>query len=81
MLATNIIFIGSKARIYNPKCPGVCGSFVKPDCNGLCHGLGFSGGGYCTKEDTCCCLIKSSGPVDVPTTAWLLFFFLMSFIL
>jgi len=50
-------------------CPGVCGNLVKPDCNGLCHELGFPAGGYCKPGNTCCCKKKDSGPVDVPPTA------------
>ncbi|AEC06961.1 defensin-like protein [Arabidopsis thaliana] len=74
MIALVLILLisGSEARsngIYDPMCPGVCGNLVKPDCNGLCHELGFPAGGYCKPGNTCCCKKKDSGPVDVPPTA------------
>ncbi|KAG7579805.1 hypothetical protein ISN45_Aa03g039240 [Arabidopsis thaliana x Arabidopsis arenosa] len=75
MIALVLILLisGSEARsnviIYDPMCPGVCGNFVKPNCNGLCHELGFPAGGYCKPGNTCCCKKKHSGPVDVPATA------------
>ncbi|VYS52903.1 unnamed protein product [Arabidopsis thaliana] len=74
MIALVLILLisGSEARsngIYDPMCPGVCGNLVKPDCNGLCHELGFPAGGYCKPGNTCCCKKKHSGPVDVPPTA------------
>ncbi|XP_019096511.1 PREDICTED: defensin-like protein 78 [Camelina sativa] len=61
-----LLISGSEARpeIYDRMCPGVCGSFVKPDCNGLCHQLGFPAGGYCKPNNTCCCKKKTSAPVD-----------------